>query len=605
MRGRLLLVCFTLWCTASGLLHAHKPAHFADCTTPPTLFVSKVKRPSIASSTTVCQDSLVQLNLRNYPQGSTFTWQKGGTDIPNAADSVLVVRGNQSGTYHCIVRSPLCSLPIVSTPLVITTNSKPLVSISAGNPIGIPCKEGTIKLTSNSSGNGTLKYQWYFENQPIPSATSNVFDAIETGVYTLKVVDGFDCANVSGALTAITYTPPKADLSTSRAGFCKGEKVTLKATQGRTYLYRWLRDGQEISGIKDSISVAQTGTYTVKVTSPNGCTTESNQISVVQYDDPMVSITSPGNQICPGGTLVLKAQGKDLKTFEWKKEGKIAQSGVKSDFTVTQAGSYTVTVKDTNRCFSTSKSIDIELVTKIETTLTPIPNFCGTTSAPFRLTGTPTGGSFSGKGVMGDIFDPQLAGLGQHTVSYSVKGSVACMNGESRQDVIVSPPPQLDLGADKDLIKGGSIALNADLGPDYRYEWSPNTGVSDIASPTPTMSPSKSTKYVVKAIGPSRCVATDSIYITVFTPLYIPDVFSPNKDGVNDTWEIKGLEDYPDAQISVYNRWGELIYHRHQVSLASFDGNWNGNPLPIGVYTYHILTEPKGQVYRGFVNLLR
>jgi len=154
---------------ALKLLHAHEPTRFADCTTPPTLFVSKVKRPSIASSTTVCQDSLVQLNLRNYPQGSTFTWQKGGTDIPNAADSVLVVRGNQSGTYHCIVRSPLCSLPIVSTPLVITTNSKPLVSISAGNPIGIPCKEGTIKLTSNSSGNGTLKYQWYFENQPAHS----------------------------------------------------------------------------------------------------------------------------------------------------------------------------------------------------------------------------------------------------------------------------------------------------------------------------------------------------------------------------------------------------------------------------------------------------
>lgn len=590
---------------ALELIHAHEPARVADCTTPPTLSVSKVKRPSVASSTTVCQDSLVQLNARNYPPGSTFTWQKGGVDVPNAADSVLVIRGNQSGTYHCIVRSPLCPLPIVSTPLVITTNAKPLVSISAGNPIGVPCKEGTIKLTSNSSGNGFLKYQWYFENQPIPSATSNVFDAIETGVYTLKVVDGFDCANVSGALTAITYTPPKASLSTSRAGFCKGEKVTLKATQGRTYLYRWLRDGQEIDGIKDSISVTQTGTYTVKLTSPNGCTTESNQISVVQYDDPVVSITSPGNQICPGGTLVLTAQGKDLKAFDWKKEGQSIQNATKNTFIVTEAGNYTVMVRDTNRCFATSVPFKVEMVSKIIVSLERIPDFCGVNSSTIVLKGSPSGGDFTGNGVTKDTFNPQLAGYGEHTLSYTVKGSVDCMKGEAKQIVRIYPPPQLELGPDQTLLKGNSITVNANLGIGYTYEWTPTKGVSDAVHPAPTLNPEQSTTYRVKATGPSKCIAEDSIYIDVFTQLYIPDVFSPNQDGVNDTWEIKGLEDYPEAEVAIFNRWGEPIFYNKGLYQAPFDGTSNGIPLPASIYTYLITTKPKGLTYRGYLHLGR
>jgi len=605
MRGRSVIVCLTLWCMALKLLHAHEPTRFADCTTPPTLFISKVKRPSIASSTTVCQDSLVQLNIRNYPQSSTFTWQKGGVDVPYTSDSVLVVRGNQSGTYHCIVRSPLCPLPIVSTSVVLTTNSRPLVSISAGNPIGVPCKEGTIKLTSNSSGNGTLKYQWYFENQPIPSATSNVFDAIETGVYTLKVVDGFDCANVSGALTAITYTPPKAELSTSRAGFCKGEKVTLKATRGRTYLYRWLRDGQEINGIKDSVSVTQAGTYTVKVTSPNGCTTESNQISVVQYDDPVVSIISAGNQICPGASLVLTAQGKDLKTFEWKKDGQAIQSGTKNTVNVGQAGNYTVTVKDTNRCVSTSSIFKVETVTKIVVTLAPIPNFCGANHDVVTLKGTPAGGIFTGNGVSSDQFDPKKAGLGQHTITYSVKGAIDCMNGEAQQVVIIAPSPELKLASSQDLIKGKLLSVNADLGVGYSYQWTPPTGIDNATSATPQLSPTTTTTYHVKATGASGCVAEDSIEIRVVTPLYIPDVFTPNKDGINDTWVIQGIEDYPTAEVSIYNRWGETIYFSKSSNTAPFDGYYNTAPLPAGVYTFIIATEPKGMVYRGHLVLER
>ena len=577
----------------------------ADCTTPPTLFLSKLKRPNTATTTAVCQDSLVQLNVRNFVKGSIFQWQKGATNLPNANDSILVIRGSQSGIYRCLLQSPLCPTPIFSTSLTITTNTKPLVSISADNPIDISCKEGKVKLSSNSSGNSTLKYQWFFENQPIPSATSNIFDAIETGIYFLKVVDEFDCANASGALTVITYTPPKADLSASRAGFCKGESVTLKATQGRTYLYKWLRDGQPINESRDSISVNQPGTYTVKLTAPNACTTESNQVSVIQYDDPVVLITSLGNQICPGGSLLLSAQGKDLKRFEWKKEQRTIQNGSKKELTINEAGTYTVTVRDTNRCVATSTPFKVELVNKIAVTFEKIPDFCGANASSVVLKGTPSGGSFSGEGVFEEKFNPQKAGYGEHIVSYQVKGNAECMNGEATQTVRISPPPSLELGPDQSVSRGATISINANLGNGYTYEWTPPYGISDVASSNPTFSPEQSTTYRVKATGASQCVAEDSIRIVVFTPLYIPDAFSPNIDGVNDNWKISGIEEFPEAEVSVFNRWGELVFYKKGLYQSSFDGTFNDQPLPTGIYTYLISTEPKGFTYRGYLYLGR
>ena len=600
------LLCL-LWFTFSwGALGKPKTAQrVVDCSTVPSLFLSKVKRPAVGSPSTVCQDSLVQLNVRDFIKGSSFQWQKGGVDVSNANDSLLVIRGSQSGSYSCILRSPVCPSPIVSTSIIINSNSKPLVSIVAGNPTGIFCKEGTVKLSSNSSGNGALTYQWYFENQALQSATSNVLDAVETGVYYLRVIDAFDCANTSDALTVITYTPPKADLSTSRTGFCKGERVTLKATHGRTYLYQWLRNGQVISGSRDSISVNQPGTYSVKVTAPNSCTTESNQVSVVQYDDPAVAIGASGNQICPGGSLILTAQGKDLKAFEWKREGQSIQNATKNTVPVTEAGNYTVTVKDTNRCLATSAAFKVEIVANIIVVLEKIPDFCGTNASVVVLKGSPSGGEFSGNGVIKDTFNPQLAGYGEHTLSYTVKGSVACMNGEAKQTVRISPPPQLELGPNQSLVKGHSIAVNANLGVDYTYEWTPTKGVSDAASPTPILSPEQSTTYRVKATGVSQCIAEDSIHIVVFTQLYIPDVFSPNQDGINDTWEIRGLEDYPEAEVIIFNRWGEPIFYNKGLYKNLFDGTINDKPLPVGIYTYQITTEPKSSPYRGHLFLGR
>jgi gliding motility-associated-like protein len=77
----------------------------------------------------------------------------------------------------------------------------------------------------------------------------------------------------------------------------------------------------------------------------------------------------------------------------------------------------------------------------------------------------------------------------------------------------------------------------------------------------------------------------------VFEKIWIPDVFTPNGDGFNDTWELTNITAYPNAEVRVFNRWGEIAYYSYG-SYGGFDGTYNGNVLPMGSYTYHIIPFP-------------
>lgn len=242
-----------------------------DCSKKPFITLSTVGNANKATSNIVCQDSLIQLNLKDYFRGSIFQWKKDNIEIPNATDSIYLVSANQAGVYSCTVRmTQLCPDPMLTPAVTITSVSKPSVSVSAGSPTSAPCQEGYVPLTSNVNGQTPFTYQWQREFQPITGANRSTFDAIDTGVYLLKVTDGNGCSNVSGSVNVISNTPPKVEISAVKGGFCKGEEVKISATSGRTYLYQWFRDGQPMSGGKNTIDVNKAGVYHVKVTATNG-----------------------------------------------------------------------------------------------------------------------------------------------------------------------------------------------------------------------------------------------------------------------------------------------------------------------------------------------
>ncbi len=85
--------------------------------------------------------------------------------------------------------------------------------------------------------------------------------------------------------------------------------------------------------------------------------------------------------------------------------------------------------------------------------------------------------------------------------------------------------------------------------------------------------------------------------------LLVPNVFTPNHDGVNDTWEIRNWDAYPDTKIFVYSRWGEVIFQSTGY-LTAWDGTYRGKTVMPGMYPYKIYSEGK-LLSNGTINILR
>ena len=84
-------------------------------------------------------------------------------------------------------------------------------------------------------------------------------------------------------------------------------------------------------------------------------------------------------------------------------------------------------------------------------------------------------------------------------------------------------------------------------------------------------------------------------------PIAIPGGLSPNGDGINDTWNIEGLEEYPGANISVFDRWGKKLFFSTSGS-SPWDGTFDGKELPTADY-YYIIELDNGEKYHGVVTL--
>ncbi len=109
---------------------------------------------------------------------------------------------------------------------------------------------------------------------------------------------------------------------------------------------------------------------------------------------------------------------------------------------------------------------------------------------------------------------------------------------------------------------------------------------------------------VVTAAQPDADPANNTATATVTaTGLTIPNVFTPNGDGVNDTFFIPGLAAYPNNEFTVVNRWGANVYTK-----KNYQGDWTGSGLNEGTYFYLLRiqsTPGKWDTYKGYITLLR
>lgn len=161
-----------------------------------------------------------------------------------------------------------------------------------------------------------------------------------------------------------------------------------------------------------------------------------------------------------------------------------------------------------------------------------------------------------------------------------------------------------DAGNDVEIGEGEIVQLMATGGT--TYNWSPTSGLSGNTVPDPFAQPSETTIYSVSTVI-NGCTYVDQVLVEVVRRIDPPNTFTPNDDGINDTWQIEGIGQFVDAEVIVYDRWGQKVF-KSTGYREPWDGTNNGAKLPTGTYYYYIRLnqlEGKSPPYTGSISIIR
>jgi gliding motility-associated-like protein len=173
-----------------------------------------------------------------------------------------------------------------------------------------------------------------------------------------------------------------------------------------------------------------------------------------------------------------------------------------------------------------------------------------------------------------------------------------------RDTFFLRTEPGLAFSLGNDTVLCGNQQILLDPGTIANtYEWS--TGET-----TPTIrSYAGAGNIWVKLSNNYGCISSDTIHIGLCQPQSlakeIPNAFTPNNDGDNDTWRIELLDAYPGAVVSIYNRWGQIVYKNNSYPAEGWDGTSNGKDLPMSTYFYVIELNNGSSPIVGSVNVIR
>lgn len=171
-------------------------------------------------------------------------------------------------------------------------------------------------------------------------------------------------------------------------------------------------------------------------------------------------------------------------------------------------------------------------------------------------------------------------------------------------EVTVFPLPIADAGLDTSVDLGFSVPLNATGG--LTYAWTPATGLDNPNSASPLATPTATTTYTVTVTDANGCNASDSVVVSLSgdVVLTVYNIITPNGDNLNDTWYIENILNFPNNSVSIFNRYGQVVYEATSY-VNDWDGTREGDPLPDGAYYYIIELTDSGDTFKGTINIVR
>lgn len=321
--------------------------------------------------------------------------------------------------------------------------------------------------------------------------------------------------------------------------------------------------------------------------SPN-CRIAANNVTINITGLPFVQAT---NYVfgCFGSDVALFASGGS--TFKWTGPNGFSsnkQHPILPKVKYSDAGLYKVVVSTAGGC-ANSDSTNLDVYPAAHAGVSNDVTICEGKSTTLNASGGVKYRWFPSKGLSNDTIAAPVASPVDNTrYTVTVYSAYNCTDTASVMIAVIKKPVA-NAGADKKTRIGLPVQLNGSIkGNNISYTWSPSANMINIQSLQPSVSPSVDTRYVLEATSTLGCgSSSDEVFVKVFDKIFIPNVFSPNGDGINDTWLVEPLDLFDESVTLVYNRYGQVVYKSNGYS-KPWDGTHNGKPVPAGNYYYVI-----------------
>jgi gliding motility-associated-like protein len=338
----------------------------------------------------------------------------------------------------------------------------------------------------------------------------------------------------------------------------------------------------------------------------SNCRVASNMVSITvnPLPDTQVKDSTKG---CEGTNVSLAATGGT--SYAWTGPNGFSstqQSPPLPNLQPGEAGIYKVVVTDDKGC-SKPDSTRLVVFPAVAAAVNNNSAVCEGTGVPLQASGgvrylwAPTSGLSSA-----DIANPVATPSDTTLYTVTVFSDKGCYDTASVK-VNIWKKPVANAGPDQKTREGVPVTLTGSAqGTNISYYWTPASYLDNVSVLHPTANPPEDTWYTLNVVSNMGCgINSDKVFVRVYKDVKVPNAFSPNGDGTNDTWKIEALVTYPEADIQVFNRFGQVVFESHGYS-KPWDGTYNGQPLPAGTYYYVIdLKTDVFPVLNGWVLIVR
>lgn len=510
---------------------------------------------------------------------------------------------SEGGTYTCTVIA--CE---DTFDLSVDIFSSTIMAEIPPGPYSI-CGGGSALLDGPA---GDYTYLW----TPGNAATEDLL-ATDTGSYQLQITDTLGCMALSNVVEVSAQSFTEA-LVTSGDTVCAGEDAQLSATGSGTLVWYTQADLQDtliVGGVLTIQGAAQSDTVYVTQTE-SGCTGPVTPVVILVGLVPSPPVITGDTSLCIGDALSLSVTPQPGVTYTWTTpQGAVTGPTVSiGSVSASDIGTYVCTTS-VQGCPGSSTSVSLVLEAGPEAPeISGETELCAGDDLSLEVASVP-GISYSWTTPSGGVSGPTVEVANVNPTDegvYVCFASAGDCGGEGAEVTVnIQLPPPIPVVSGPDTLCDGESGSVTVVGVTASFSWVTPQGTTvggAMGYPIWAATPEDNGEYGVLVDGGACPDVSAFTSITVVTcDGVVPNVFTPNADGVNDYFLIEGSPGVT-YYFKVYNRWGQLVFSTPRVEAIRWDGRDDGNDmLPDGVYYYELIriTFGRSRTSTGYIQLSR